>query len=228
MGQRVAQRTPVLVELFTSEGCSDCPPADRLLESLDKTQPFPGVQAIVLSEHVTYWDYLGWRDPFSMDEMTQRQQAYSAQFGLRDIYTPQMVVDGSAQFVGSDRRALEGAVRAAAAQPKEDVAIDNAHWSEGSVEFSVRATEHPNVHLIAALSADGTHSDVARGENAGRMLQHVAVVRVMKSLRGDAVDGRRLTLPGTGVPNGPVRLVVFAVDGKTGHVVGAAEQTLTR
>lgn len=227
MGQ-TAGRRPVVVELFTSEGCSDCPPADRLLEQLDKAQPFDGVHAIVLSEHVTYWDHLGWRDPYSLDEMTARQQAYSAQFGLSDIYTPQMVVDGTEQFVGSDARALDAAMRAGAGRAKEELAISNVHWVGAGVEFSVRGTERPNLRLMAALAADETHSEVARGENAGRTLHHVAVVRGMKSFKGDSIDGRPLRLAAGGVPAGPIRLVVFTVDGKSGHIVGAAEQTVAR
>jgi hypothetical protein len=223
-----AQGKPVLVELFTSEGCSDCPPADRLLEAIDQKQPLEGVHAIVLSEHVTYWDHQGWRDPFSLEEMTARQQAYSAQFRLPDIYTPQMVVDGTTQFVGSDTRALEAALHDAAGRPKQELAIENARWERGTVDFAVRGTVGHEVRLVAVLAADGTHSEVARGENAGRTLHHVAVVRVMKQFGGDALDGRDLKLSAASAPSGPVRLVVFVVEPKTGQVVGAAEQTLQR
>lgn len=225
--QGAEQGTPVLVELFTSEGCSDCPPADALLEQLDKNQPIAGVHAIVLSEHVTYWDRMGWRDPFSMEEMTERQQAYGAQFGLQDVYTPQIVVDGTAQFVGSDARALQRALQAAAGDLKQQLSIDGARWNNGAAEFSVRGAAKSGERLIAVLAADATHSDVMRGENAGRTLHHVAVVRVIKSFGGDAMDGRVLKLGSGSLPDGPVRLVVFAVDGKT-HVVGAAEATLSR
>ena len=227
------ERVPVLVELFTSEGCSDCPPADALLAKLDETQPIAGAQAIVLSEHVTYWNRLGWTDPFSFDAMTERQEDYGRRFGLDSSYTPQMVVDGTDQFVGGNGRALVDAMTKEAKTPKQAIAIDGAAWDHGAAQFSIHANASQGTKLIAVLAADATHSEVARGENAGRTLHHTAVVRVMKEFGPDTADGRQLKLPGGPLTQktestGPVRLVVFLVDRKSGHVLGAAQQTLQR
>ena len=218
-------RVPVLVELFTSEGCSDCPPAEKLLAQVDAAQPFAGTHAIVLEEHVTYWDHQGWRDPFSLDAMTERQQQYQSRFQLDDIYTPQMVVDGAAQFVGSNAAALTKAMASEAVKPKQALAIEGARWENGAATFAVRGEAESGTKLVAVLAADATQSRVSRGENAGRTLHHVAVVRVMKEFGEDALDGRQLRLESKNLA-GPVRIVVFLADKKTGHVLGAAEQTV--
>lgn len=227
------QRAPVLVELFTSEGCSDCPPADALLAKLDAAQPIAGAQAIVLSEHVTYWNHQGWSDPFSLDAMTERQEDYVRRFGLDSSYTPQMVVDGTDQFVGSNGRSLLAAIKKEADTPKQNITIEGAAWDHGAAQFSIHADTSSGTKLLAVLAADATHAEVARGENAGRTLHHTAVVRVMKEFGADAADGRQLKLPGGPLTqkteaSGPVRLVVFLVDRKSGHVLGAAQQTLQR
>ena len=220
--------TPVLVELFTSEGCSDCPPADALLARLDATQFVPGAHAIVLSEHVTYWNHLGWRDPFSLDAMTERQEEYVHRFGLDSAYTPQMVVDGAVQFVGSNQRALAQAVAQAAAAPTVPVTIAGAGWTGDQVHFAVHVQLPAHGELYAVLAQDATHSEVARGENAGRTLHHVAVVRELKHLGSKAVDGQPVQLSAGSKTAGPLRLVVFIADRRNGLILGAAERTLAR
>jgi hypothetical protein len=232
--QSAAHRQPVLVELFTSEGCSDCPPADALLAQLDTAQSVPGAQAIVLSEHVTYWNHLGWRDPFSLDAMDQRQQNYARQFSLSSIYTPQVVVDGAQELVGGDAVKLNRAVARAATTPKPTLAVGDAHRGpDGSVQFNVHTSSGPKANLVAAIAENATRSEVARGENAGRTLHHVAVVRVLKEFGSSSADGRPLQLSGANLLNAekdgePLRLVVFLVNPVNGHVLAVTEQTLSQ
>jgi hypothetical protein len=228
-----AHRQPVLVELFTSEGCSDCPPADALLARLDREQFVPNADAIVLSEHVTYWNHEGWRDPFSMPAIDERQRGYVYHFGLQSSYTPQAVVDGALQVVGNSADALTQAIEQAAKTPKEPLTIENLHWVNGGVDFSVHVQPDSGAKLEAALAEDATHREVTSGENAGRTLHHVAVVRAMKDFGSKALDGRTLRLADSGLSQGddarlPLRLVVFVADRKSGHVLAVAEQSLAR
>src|SRR5215468_9310116 len=122
--------TPVLVELFTSEGCSSCPPADKFLQKLDQ-QPIPGVQVIVLSEHVDYWNHIGWKDPYSAKFFSDRQSAYSGNFGLATVYTPQMVVDGAAQFTGSDSETAAHEIETARNRQNVQVSISDVSLQSG-------------------------------------------------------------------------------------------------
>ena len=205
----------------------------RFWQKLDAKQFVAGAESIVLSEHVTYWDHQGWRDPFSLEAMTQRQEEYVRRFGLDSAYTPQMVVDGTSQLVGGNGRALLSAVSKAAIKTKTSIAIDGARWDHGSVRFAVHAEKASGAKFIAVLAADATHSEVKRGENAGRTLHHTAVIRVMKVFSGDVTDGRPLELQGgplaqANEANGPVRLVVFLADSGNGQVRGVAQQVLSR
>jgi len=221
---------PVLVELFTSEGCSSCPPADALLALLDEKQPVPGVHAIVLSEHVTYWNQDGWHDPFSSDALTDRQKQYGDRFGLSDVFTPQVVVDGAAQLVGSDGRGLQQALEHAASAAKQELSIEDAQWSGGQVHFSIHGgSGDAKAGVMAALAEDSAQSSVKHGENAGKDLRHVAVVRVMADMGKGANDGRALTLKvPPGIPSSPMRVVVFQFDRHNGHVLAVAEKTITQ
>jgi hypothetical protein len=226
-----AARQPVLVELFTSEGCSSCPPADALLARLDSTQFVAGAQAIVLSEHVTYWNYLGWSDPFSLEEMSQRQTQYAKRFGLDSVYTPQAVVDGGAQVPGSDPTALSNAVLAAARKKKPELRIEGPHWNGSTINFAVKAPEGLHGLLVVALAEDATHSSVGRGENAGRALHHVAVVRVMKSMGRNQADDQPLVLEvgsGKNLTGHTFRLVGFITDAQQGRVLAVTECPIVR
>jgi hypothetical protein len=230
-----AARTPVLVELFTSEGCSSCPPADALLSRLDATQFVPGAQAIVLSEHVTYWNHLGWSDPFSLEEMTQRQSRYASRFGLDSVYTPQAIVDGEAQVLGSDSEALGHAIAAAAMKAKAErhgqLTIEGAHWSGSTISFAVKPPDGLEGVLTVVLAEDATQSSVGRGENAGRTLHHVAVVRRMQTVGASKADEQRVTLE-VGNLKGLIahafRLIAFMTDEPGGRVLAVAEVPINR
>lgn len=218
-------KKPVLVELFTSEGCSSCPPADALLLSIDREQNIPGAQVIVLSEHVDYWDHDGWRDPFSSAEMTARQEAYAAHFSQDSAYTPEAVIDGAKGLVGSDRRGLTSAVEQAAQRPKEEIGISGASVSGNAVAAKVMIGALPRAELYAVLADDRDESSVSGGENSGRRLTHVAVVRVIEKV-GSLNDGFnrqiRVALPEHS-GNRNVRLVIFAQERGTGRILAVAE-----
>lgn len=171
--------TPVLVELFTSEGCSDCPPADALLSRLGKTQPVTGANIIILEEHVTYWDQLGWKDPFSFRLMTTRQAEYADAFGGQQVYTPQMIVDGQAQFVGSAAARATAMIKVASTSPK--AAMDLQWTPDGKLKVDVspltEIAKDNKADVFLVITEDTLHSSVNRGENAGRALAHDGVVR---------------------------------------------------
>lgn len=229
-----ADKPPVLIELFTSEGCSSCPPADGLLQELDRQQFIAGARAIVLSEHVTYWNDLGWKDPFSKPELTERQRRYAAQFRLESTYTPQMVVNGHWEFVGSDAGALTKAVQKAAAEerlhPPTEIRIENLRVTRGVLHATVETGPGQDGSLFAVVAADTASTHVMRGENAGRSLNHVAVVRSLVELaRVEApLKDYVLNLPLAADTPEKMRLILFLQDGRTGRVLGSAEILFNR
>ena len=184
-----ASRTPVLVELFTSEGCSSCPPADQLLILLDTQQFVAGALVIPLSEHVEYWNGLGWRDPFSAPMFTQRQQEYAEVLTDGLLYTPQMVVDGQTELIGSQRDIAHQAIARAAVAPKAAIALAltggdgrRAVSVEVTISGVARLGARGDADLWLALTEEGLATDVRRGENANRRLPHAAVVRRLEKI----------------------------------------------
>lgn len=173
------KKTPVLVELFTSEGCSDCPPADRVLSKLEKEQPNTDAEIITLSMHVDYWNNLGWKDPFSSAAYSQRQNGYAERFKLDSIYTPQMIVDGQTEFVGSNLARAQKAIGDAAQNTKTNIELSTEDGDKLKIKFS-DLPAHENSYVWLAIAEDNLQTNVKRGENGGRTLDHTSVVRDMK------------------------------------------------
>jgi hypothetical protein len=178
--QKAVQSHAVLVELFTSEGCSSCPPADALLRQLNGKSISSGQLIVGISEHVTYWNSLGWTDPFSASAYTDRQNSYGSRFHLDSVYTPQIVVNGEQQVLGSDSNAVLRAVRETDHPGQLAVHIISTAVTGGSlvVTYSINgsASGH-SADLFAVLVDDVVQSNVKRGENSGRNLVHVSVAR---------------------------------------------------
>jgi hypothetical protein len=221
-------RTPVLVELFTSEGCSSCPPADALLAKLYLSQPVDTAEIIVLEEHVDYWDNLGWHDRFSSHQFTDRQNDYGSRLHFDSAYTPQMIVDGTDQFVGNDGphalRAIQHAAQTSKLQLTLSRPVVDGHRISATISTTATSGQ-PKADLYAVLVDPTDTTDVRRGENGGRRLQHVSVVRVMQRIGSlkDLSSPHEFSLnaPADAVP-ASMHVVVFAQRGGEGAILGAA------
>jgi hypothetical protein len=234
-GNPGAVGVPVIVELFTSEGCSSCPPADALLAKLEEQQPVAKAQILAVEEHVDYWNNLGWTDPFSSRQWTARQEDYAASLGSRNVYTPQMVIDGRTEFVGGREHQARQAIEEAASRTRTLVQV-TARPSEkhGREQFIIsvgklvggRLEDTPEVWL--AITEAGLHSSVTRGENAGEELHHASVVRALRKI-GVADQNKETSLsadlsmaldPAWKRQN--LRAVVFVQEKKSRQILGAA------
>ena len=223
-------RTPVLVELFTSEGCSSCPPADALLAKLEELQPVAGVTVIALEEHVDYWDHQGWRDPFSSADFTARQQRYAGLLHIESPYTPEMVIDGRGEFVGNDSGRALHELASAARGPKTPIHIIVKDKSADRISLAVNVdATKASGEVLLAIAETGLSSDVARGENAGRNLKHSAVVRKLSTIgklkSGEPFSAEPFVKLSKQWKPENLRAVVFVAD-STGKVLAAAEVTL--
>lgn len=223
---------PVLVELFTSEGCNTCPPADKLLSELELNQPIKGVQVIALSEHVDYWDRLGWKDPFSSAQFTQRQSEYAQALHFEDVYTPQMIVDGRTEFIGSKRAKALEAIAEAARAPKAIVRLAIKELASNLIKLSVHVESNSDfargdtAEVMLAIAESSLSSKVSRGENSGRELAHSSVVR--KLIKIGKAEGKTFSAePSIHLESvwkrQQIKAVVFAQSRTTRRVLGAAQ-----
>jgi len=224
-----AEDHPILVELFTSEGCSSCPPADALLEQMDTSQPIAGAQLIVLSEHVDYWDHDGWKDPNSSAALSERQTTYCRALGLSSRYTPQFIVDGNIEMHADNPQQANQVLHDANVAPKVPVHIGELNVDGGVLRALIQAdgnaSEH-NAEVWVVVALNHVESQVLHGENGGRHLIHVAVVvqitKIGKLQKGkDFNEAVTLKLkPGTDPKN--VRLIAFVQESGPGKLLGAA------
>ncbi|MGB6874584.1 MAG: DUF1223 domain-containing protein [Candidatus Acidiferrales bacterium] len=232
-------RTPVIVELFTAEGCSSCPPAEAMALRMEK-QPLPGIEMIVLEEHVDYWNQGGWIDPFSSGDWTARQKDYVSKLANGNPYTPEMVVDGQSQFAGGNGKDAQKAIEDAARGPKTDVTItdakvdpkdaDDFKISVGKLEGNTAGDE---AQVWVVVTEDGLHSAVSAGENAGHTLYHAAVVRYLHKV-GAAQGTGAMAFTGdarvkikSSWKKENVSIVAFVQEKKSLKILGAASTKLT-
>lgn len=224
-------RRAVVVELFTSEGCSSCPAADELLGKLRQELSAKNVQVIPLGFHVDYWNSLGWKDRFSSAEFTQRQEQYTRALKVDGPYTPEMVVDGEVEFVGNDAGQAQRTIRQQASQ-LETAQVKIAPTGADQLTVQVKGPAAPsggNALVMLAITEDNLSTQVGAGENSGRTLHHAAVVRELREL-GMLHNG----IMETTVPlklekdwkRSDLRAVVFVQQGPSGKIEGAASVAL--
>ncbi|HXM65671.1 MAG TPA: DUF1223 domain-containing protein [Candidatus Acidoferrum sp.] len=230
-----AARKPVVIELFTSEGCSSCPPADVLLQKLEAQQPIAGAQIIAIEEHVDYWNHDGWTDPYSSAEWTKRQQTYVA-LHRQDAYTPEFVIDGRGQFVANNAQQAEAEIEKASSTVKTEVSISAAQPdAQGSQRFNINVGKLAGsktddiAEVWIAVTEDGLHSSVSLGENAGHVLHHTATLRALHKI--GVADAGAVQASFTGAPvvklnshwdPKNVHVTVFVQEKKSREILGAA------
>jgi hypothetical protein len=181
-----------VVEMFTSQGCNSCPPAEELLSEIERDARAHGQNVFALGFHVDYWDNLGWPDQFADPAYTARQEAYARAFGTRGLYTPQMVVNGTDEFVGSDRRRAASTIMSAmTSTATTPLTLSIAHLGGDRVMVDYRTERPPGRAVLnVAVVERGLDSEIARGENAGRTLRQDNVVRAFRSVGLEAERGQ--------------------------------------
>ncbi|MGH9897508.1 MAG: DUF1223 domain-containing protein [Pyrinomonadaceae bacterium] len=233
-------RVPVIVELFTSEGCSSCPPADAVLTRLEQSQPITNVKVIALGQHVDYWNYLGWKDRFSAPIFGERQSQYAGLFGS-GRYTPQIVVDGSAELVGSNMSKARAVIAEAARNPKARINLSLAQpegqTKKDELNLSIRVDGIPSItngdtaDVLLAITEDNLQSSVTSGENSGRALLHNGVVRqigIIGNISSATFTAESDVRLADGWKHKNLNAVVFVQERQNRRIIGAAEISLAQ
>jgi len=216
-----------VVELFTSEGCSSCPPADELVARIQKEDKDKPVY--ILAFHVDYWNRLGWKDVFSSADYSKRQNEYANWLNLQSVYTPQIVVNGKKEFVGSEEGTLRNAITAGLrATPAATLALNTQKGQDHiTVQYRVNGTEK-NTSLLLALVQKAAQTKVQRGENGGRTLSHVQIVRKIQSVALSAGGNGNATiaLP-EGINTQDWEVIGLVQNNTNGEILAATKTNLT-
>ncbi len=212
-----------VVELFTSEGCSSCPPADQLVARIQQEEKDERVY--ILAFHVDYWDRLGWKDAFSDHRYTQRQNRYASWLNLQSIYTPEIVVNGRSEFVGSQEATLRSAILNGLGQaPAAGLEISGIRSAQGKLSWQY-IVQHatPNSSLIVALVQRSATTEVKAGENSGRTLAHVQIVRNLSSTSiGPGASGAGSMEIPKGLAGNGYELISFIQNDGNGQIIAAS------
>ncbi len=229
---------PVVVELFTSEGCSSCPPADAFLKQLDDAGRVNSVEIIAIEEHVDYWDHLGWRDPFSSHDWTERQEQYAHAFNHDGVYTPQLVVNGRRELVGSSSGEVRQNIVQASKIPSATLRLSAVAVSAESALCSISIENAPpearSARLLLAVTERGLSSNVLRGENEGRTLSHAPVLRSLVRIpfpppNSSGQSESKATVPlDRSWKRENLRFVILLEEPKSLHILGAVASAISR
>lgn len=208
-----------VVELFTSEGCSSCPPADELMAKLQ--QVYAGKPLYILAFHVDYWNRLGWKDVFSDGAYTNRQRRYANWLHLETVYTPQVVVNGTREYVGADENAITGAINQSLGQPAVSTLTGKARHTGDTIAVQVEPAAEKNTELVLALVQHAAQSNVRAGENAGKQLSHIQIVRQLLYVSAHEKSSVTMMAP-KGFNEKDWELIGFTQNKRDGRIMNAA------
>lgn len=217
-----------VVELFTSEGCSSCPPADALIAKIEKES----VEKLVyiLAYHVDYWDRLGWKDTFSDAKFSARQSRYADWLNLKTIYTPQIVINGSKEFIGSEEGTLRKSLSTELAKPSNnhlEISLSKSDQNNITVNYRINQKTY-GYNLIVAIVSPNASNKILRGENKGKTLAHVQIVRQFETvdLKGKANGTTQISLTNSGLGNN-LEIIAFLQNNSTGRITAASKTNFT-